>query len=49
MDLRVRFEPLREDTARSGFSCGDADLDDFLMNDALEYQRRHIAYYSQCA
>ena len=44
MYLHVYFEPLREDTARDGFSCGDPDLDDFFINDAINYQKCHVAY-----
>lgn len=34
--------PLDEDLAQKPFSCGDADLDDFLHNDAVLYAKQRL-------
>ena len=39
----VRIERLRMNQSLSDFDCGNQDLNEFLMNDAKEYQKRLIA------
>jgi GNAT superfamily N-acetyltransferase len=38
----VRFDPGTQDV--SGFDCGDADLNEFLKNDAARYQAEHLSH-----
>ena len=53
---RLTIETLTEQSvaAFEGFSCGDADLDDFIRSDALRLQalnvaRTYVAHYDGCA
>ena len=36
-------KPISEDLNLNDFDCGDADLNDFLKNDALKYETANIA------
>lgn len=35
---------LTDDYTLESFDCGDEDLNDFLLNDAKAFQKKHIAY-----
>ena len=35
---------LTDDYPLESFDCGDEDLNDFLLNDAKEFQKKQIAY-----
>ena len=37
------FEPLSEENIPSDFNCGDEDLNDFIINDALDHQNANVA------
>jgi hypothetical protein len=39
----IDFQKLTEGHDLSSFSCGDTDLDDFIKNDALQYQNDLMA------
>jgi len=39
----LRFLPLSRDSDVSGFSCGHADLDEFLLEDSFEYQQERLS------
>ena len=40
---RFRVYKLGEDESVKSFDCGDADLNDFILNDALPYRRERLA------
>lgn len=37
------FEKLQDKTSLAKFDCGDSDINDFLLNDALNYQAQLLA------
>ncbi|MBR2469769.1 MAG: GNAT family N-acetyltransferase [Fibrobacter sp.] len=45
---RLDFIRLREAKAISHFDCGDADLNDFILNRASAYQRQKLAVSYAC-
>ncbi len=40
----LKLTRLTENFPLESFDCGDEDLNDFLLNDAKEFQKKHIAY-----
>ncbi len=40
----LRLVRLTDDYPLSSFDCGDEDLNDFLLNEAKEFQKKQIAY-----
>ena len=39
----LRFSPHSKDLDLSSFSCGHADLDEFLLEDSMEYQQERLS------
>lgn len=39
----IRFEPLSDSNVPKDFDCGDDDLNDFILNDALKHLEEHVA------
>lgn len=39
----LTFEPLSDVNVPQEFDCGDEDLNDFILNDALTHQENHVA------
>lgn len=40
----LKLVRLTEDYPLNSFDCGDEDLNDFLLNDSKEFQKKQIAY-----
>ncbi len=40
----IQLVRLTDEYSLTSFDCGDEDLNDFLLNDAKEFQRKQIAY-----
>lgn len=41
--MALHFSPLSRDSDVSIFSCGHADLDEFLIEDSMEYQQERLS------
>ncbi|OGX31815.1 MAG: hypothetical protein A3D27_00105 [Omnitrophica WOR_2 bacterium RIFCSPHIGHO2_02_FULL_46_37] len=41
--LKLEPCPLSSKSNIEGFDCGDTDLNDFLLHDALSYQKQYLA------
>ena len=41
--MALHFSPISRDSDVSNFSCGHADLDEFLIDDSMEYQQERLS------